>query len=93
MKTFKVEQYELWIQSYTVQAKTEAEAIAKVLNGDAAPDNNSLELVEVAEDYGMPREELDAANQKQLGKLGHPLMSSDIINSIRSITIEGDDEE
>ena len=60
----------------------EAEAIARLFNGEADPIDNSLEYIEVADEYGMP------ANQNrtlvdQLHRLD--IATGDIIPSIRTI--------
>jgi hypothetical protein len=83
MPTFEIEQYEIHVQRYRVAAKNQADAIAKLFNGEADPVDNSLEFVEVAEDFGLPVEEnRDLA--KQLRKRG-VTVDNDIIGSIRSI--------
>ena len=46
MPLFQIEQYEIHITKYRVEAKDEAEAIAKLLDGKADPIDNSLEFVE-----------------------------------------------
>jgi len=77
-----IEQYELHIQKYKVKARNEAEAIAKVLNGEAEPVDGSLEYVEVAEDFGLPADE-DQRLANQLQKLG--VQVDEVIPSIRSV--------
>ena len=57
MPTYEIEQYELHVQTYEVEADNEAEAIAKLFKGKAEPVENSLEFVEVCEDRGLPAEE------------------------------------
>jgi len=39
---------------YAVEAASEAEAIQKLLTGEAEAIDDTLELIEVADDYGMP---------------------------------------
>jgi hypothetical protein len=56
MAVFEIEQYELHAQKYQVKARNEAEAIAKLLNGEARPVDDGLDYVEVAEDYGLAAE-------------------------------------
>ena len=57
MPTFEIEQYELHVQRYEVEADSEAEAIAKLFGGEAEPVDDSLEYVEICEDRGLPAEE------------------------------------
>ena len=57
MPIFEIEQYEIHCQPCRVEADTEAEAIKKLFDGAAQPIDNSLELVEVASDYGLPVDE------------------------------------
>ena len=54
MPTYQIEQYELHSAKYRVKATCEAEAIAKFLEGEGNPVNESLEFIEMAEDRGMP---------------------------------------
>jgi hypothetical protein len=82
MPTFQIEQYELHVIKYRVTARTEAQAIAKVLGGLAEPVDGSLEYVEVAEDFGMPADD-DQQLARQLGKLG--VQVDDVIPNIRSV--------
>lgn len=83
MPMYEIEQYELHISKYRVEASSEAEAIVKLLDGEADPVDNSLEYIEVADDFGMPVDEnRDLA--KQLHELGVPV-SEHVIPSIRSI--------
>ena len=82
MPTYEIEQYELHALKYRVEANSEAEAIAKVLNGTAMPVDNGLEYIEVAEDFGMPAEEYRDLTEA-LRDLG---VSVDVvIPSIRSV--------
>jgi hypothetical protein len=82
MPIYQIEQYELHTQKYNVQAKSEAEAIAKLLNGEAEAVEGSLEFIEVAEDMGLPADKyLDLADALQ--KLD--VSVNEVIPSIRSI--------
>jgi type III secretion system FlhB-like substrate exporter len=83
MPTYEIEQYELHAMKYRVEADSEAEAIAKLLNGEADPMDNSLEYIEVADDYGLPVDE-NRDLVDQLRKLGIAV-GDDIIPSVRSI--------
>ena len=82
--TYEIEQYELHTMKYRVEAATEAEAIAKLFQGEAEPVCQSQDFIEVAEDFGLPvdeHRELAAA----LRKLGAMRGKDEIIPSIRSI--------
>jgi len=82
MPMFKIEQYELHTQTYQVEAQDEAQAIAKLLKGEAEPVDDSLEYVEVAEDFGLPAEECrDLADELR----DHGVPVDAVIPSIRSI--------
>lgn len=62
---------------------SEAEAIKKVLDGLALPVDDSLEYIEVAEDFGLPTDEyMDLADE--LRALGVPVGEA-VIPSIRSV--------
>ena len=81
--TYEIEQYELHAMKYRVEAATEAEAIAKLLQGEAEPVDQGLEYIEVAEDFGLPVDECpDLAEALQ--KLGVSIGDT-VIPSIRSI--------
>ena len=70
MPIYEIEQYELHTERYRVEAESEADAIAKLFQGEADPINNSLEYIEVADAYGMPVEQNhDLADQ--LSNTGH----------------------
>ena len=92
MPTYKIEQYELWVQAYTVEADSEAQAVAKLLAGKATASEESgdLELIEVANDYGMPRDEMGPEFAAEMARLGCSLGSSEIVESIRSIELIDD---
>jgi len=83
MPTFEIEQYEVYVQRHQVQAKSEAEAIKKLFDGQAVAVDNSLELVEVCDGLGLPVNEYsDLAEKLQLlGVKPH----DDVIPSIRSV--------
>jgi non-ribosomal peptide synthetase component E (peptide arylation enzyme) len=53
MPQYDIEQYELHSQRYAVEAASEAEAIQKLLAGEAEAIDDTLELIEVADEYGM----------------------------------------
>ena len=83
MPTFEIEQYEVYVQRHQVQADSEAEAIKKLFDGHAVAVDNSLELVEVCDELGLPVDDYpDLANKLQsLGVTLH----DDVIPSIRSV--------
>ena len=54
MPTYELEQYELHVTKYRVEAMDKGEAVAKLFAGEADPMDNSSEFVEVADNYGMP---------------------------------------
>ena len=84
MPIFEIEQYELHSATYRVEAKDEAHAIARLLDGEADLIDNSLEYIEVADDYGMPADQ-NRALAEQLRNLGIAV-GDDIISSVRAIT-------
>ena len=57
MPTYEIEQYEIHAFTYMVEAENEAEAIAKLFEGDAQPTDDGSEYVQVAEDMGLPTDE------------------------------------
>jgi hypothetical protein len=68
---------------YRVEAATEADAIAKMFQGEAEPVCQSQEFIEIAEDFGLPAEEYrDLA--EALRALGVSVDDA-VIPSIRSI--------
>jgi len=65
-----------------VEAATEAEAIARLFAGEAEPVDNSLEYVEVADDFGLPEDEYrDLAEALR----DRGIQVREVIPSIRSI--------
>lgn len=82
MPTFEIEQYEICVTKYRVEASSEAEAIAKLFDGGADAVDNSHEYIEVAEDCGLPADE-HRELAAVLRSLGVPV--DEIISSIRSI--------
>ena len=82
MPTFQIEQYEICVTTYRVEAASEAEAIAKLFDGGADVVDNSHEYIEVAEDCGLLADEHQEL-AAELRELGVPV--DQIIPSIRSI--------
>jgi hypothetical protein len=88
MPTFEIEQYELHSIKYRVEATSEAEAIVKLLGGEAEPVEQSQDFIEVADDYGMATREHQEL-VRALRKLG--VTVGKVIPSIRGIEkVEGD---
>ena len=83
MPRFEVEQYEIHTVKFEVDAKSKAEAIAKVLGGRATVVDYSDELIEVGQDLGMPVD-CNRSLAKRLRKLGLTV-GDDVIPSIRSV--------
>jgi len=81
MPVFEIEQYEIHVATYRIEADDEADAIAKVLDGDGEQTN--CEYVETAEDLGLP---VDAHRElaEQLERRG--VTVTEVIPSIRSVT-------
>jgi len=82
MPTYEIEQYELHVSKYRVQANSEDEALAKLFAGEGEPVDQSQEFIEVADDYGLPADEFPELVW-QLTKLG--VVVGDVIPSIRSV--------
>lgn len=83
MPTFEIEQYEIHVQTYRVEADSEANAIVKLLDGEAEPVDGSLDFIEVAEDVGLPVDDHRGLADELRG-LGVPV-DEHVIPSIRSI--------
>jgi hypothetical protein len=81
MATFEIEQYEIHVMRYRIEAETEAQAIDGLLQGEADTVDQSQEYIEVCDTMGMPTTPELAA---QLNDLGVPV--DDIVPSVRSIT-------
>ncbi len=85
MPTYEIEQFELHVMKYRVEAATEAEAIARLFAGEAEPVCETDDFIEVGDDYGLPTE----ANREladQLRALGIQVGEA-VIPSIRSIKL------
>ncbi len=83
MPEFEIEQYELHVMKYRIKAKDEAEAIRRLLDGEAKAVDNGLEYIEVAEDFGLPVDE-HRELAAQLTASGVPV-GEHVIPSIRSV--------
>ena len=83
MAIYEIEQYELHAMTYRVEAKSEAEAIVKLLAGKAEAVDNGLEFIQVADDIGLAvNEHRELADQ--LAAWGVSI-GEDVIPSIRSV--------
>ena len=83
MPTFEIEQFELHTMKYRTHADSVAEAIAKLLRGDAKVMGGGLEYIDIAENDGLPVNQLPelAAQLKARGVM----ISGQVIPSIRSV--------
>jgi hypothetical protein len=82
MPTYEIEQFELHSMKYRVEAKSEIDAVVKLLQGEAEPVEQSQEMIEVCHEYGMPADEhRDLADALR----GLGVVVGDEIPSIRSI--------
>lgn len=84
MPTYEIEQYELHAMKYHIEASNEAEAIVKLLDGEADPVEQSQDFIEVADDYGLPADEYRGLADA-LRDSGVPV--DVVIPSIRSIEV------
>jgi hypothetical protein len=82
LPSYEIEQYELHATRYRVAASDEAEAIARLLNGQAELVEESQDFIEVAEEYGLPTDERRELAEA-LRDRGIPI--DEVIPSIRSI--------
>lgn len=85
MPVYEIEQYELHTMIYRVKADDPAEAIVKLLDGEADPVDNSQEYIEIADERGL----LVADHPELAEKLraqGVPV-DDQIIPSIRSVSM------
>lgn len=83
MPTFEIEQYELHTMTFRVEASTEAEALKRLFDGDGEAVDNSLEYIELAEDFGLSVEE-HRELADELHELGVPV-GEHVVGSIRAI--------
>ena len=82
MPTFEIEQYELHTAKYRIEANSEGEALGKLYEGEGELVEDSMEFIEVADDYGLPADEFPDL-VRALAKLG--VTTGDVIPSVRSI--------
>lgn len=83
MPLYEIEQYELHMMKFHVEANSPAEAIEQLFRGELEAIENSMEFVEIAEDYGLPAEEYRELAE-ELRDLD--IEVDEVIPSIRSIT-------
>ena len=83
MPRFGIEQYEIHTVRFEVDARNQADAIAKLFGGQATLIDDSDELIGICEDLGMPIA-LHQSLAKRLRKLG-VAVGEDVIPSIRSV--------
>lgn len=86
MPTFAIERYELWTSIFHVEAASEADAIMKLIEEGGESVDDTSELIEVADKYGMPigQNSHNFALFEELKKRGLP-MDGMVIPSIRAI--------
>lgn len=85
MPIYDIEQYELHVQRYRIDADSEADAVAQLFDGEADPVDGSLEYIEVADGYGLPVDEnMDLVVELRNLQL---TIGSDLVPSIRSIAV------
>lgn len=88
MPTFIVERYEVYTQQVSVEAKDEADAIVKVLDGEGDEVDNSLEYIESCEEYGITHDENPELVETVSKYLTGNKRGTDTINGIRSVEEE-----
>lgn len=82
MPLYEIEQYELHMMKFHVEANSPAEAIERLFRGELEALDNSMEFVEIADDYGMPADE----HRELADKLRElDIYVDEVIPSIRSI--------
>jgi hypothetical protein len=90
---FRIEQYEIWVQPYLVEAESLAKAIKKVQEGDVGPQEEDGDMVIVgpADDIGISVEQLDQQEKESLTEL---MWNDGVISSIagwKEVKDEDDD--
>lgn len=82
MPLFRIEQYEICVTEYRVEASSKAEAIARLFEGGATAEEDRHEYIGVDEDRGLPVDE-HRQLADELRDLG--ISVKEIIPSIRSV--------
>lgn len=90
MPIYEIEQYEIHTSKFRVKANSEAEAIAKHLDGEGDFVDNSLEYIEPADACGLPADEYPELADA-LRKLNVPVGT--VIPSIRAIELIDDEDD
>lgn len=85
MTIYEIEQYEIHALRYRVEADDEADAIVRLLDGEAKLTDLAPDFIEVAEDAGLPVDEYPELAD-QLRALGIPVGQL-VIPSIRSVSV------
>ena len=83
MPTFEIEQLEVHVMKYRVEAESVAAAIIKLFEGQAVVVDDSLELVEICDDRGLPAEDLPMLAEAL--RAAGIMSDQNVIPSIRSI--------
>lgn len=82
MKKYRVEQYELYAQTYEVEAENKIDALKRLFDGQGSIISNGLDFVQVATEYFQPNlfssDELNAIDT-------FCTIEDDCVPSIRSI--------
>jgi hypothetical protein len=90
MSRFEIEQYELHVATYEVEALSAADAIRRLFDGDGTPFHGS-EYIGICEEVGLALAD-DPELAEELRRLGVKLRES-MVPSIRSVRrIDGGDE-
>jgi len=82
MPEFIVEQYELHVQQYTIEAADRADAIIGVMRGEGTMVENGCEFVESAERY---HRELVELNEDERKKLYEHFGSHTVVDTVRAV--------
>ena len=88
MVLFEVEQYELHVMTYNVEADNPAEAVVRLLQGHGEPLSDTLEFIEPCHNLGMTADSVPdiAARLRQAGiALGGADDLIPVIPSIREV--------
>ncbi len=90
-RRFEIEQYELHIATYEIEARSVADALGRLFQGDGTPFDGS-EYIGICEEMGLSLTD-DPALAKELRRLGVKLKGT-MVPSIRSIReVEGEGDE
>ncbi|MCB9951414.1 MAG: hypothetical protein H6824_10575 [Planctomycetaceae bacterium] len=84
MPRYEIEQYELHVMTFRIDANDPADAIVRLLDGEAEPVDNTQEYVEIAEECGLLVDDYPEL-ASELRELGVPV-DDRLIPSIRSVS-------